>query len=295
VIKKISKNFTLSERKSHHLCACERTNNFQQSLRCHLKLPTGVIHLTLILTLFLTLIFVPLARAGKDLPAPRGMINDFAGIISAPYKEKMGFLAREVLNKTGVTLTVVTFKDIGGADIDEFTNKLYEKWGVGKRGEDKGVMILLALEERKLRIEVGYGLEGIIPDGLAGQIRDKAMIPYLKKGEYGPGLLNGLYATASIIARDKGIKLTGLPPTTKRVSSKRGSFSYGIIPFVFLLFIFFFLLRSRHIGIGPLFLLMLLGGGRGGFGGGSSFGGFGGGFGGFGGGLSGGGGASGSF
>lgn len=268
MIYKTSRNFTLSERKSRHF---------------------------ILFTLFLTVIFASLAWADKNLPAPKGLINDFAGIISPSIKEKMNLLALEVLDKTGATLTVVTFKDIGGANIDEFTNKIYEKWGVGKKGEDRGVMILLALKERRLRIEIGYGLEGIIPDGLAGQIRDKAMVPYLKKGEYGLGLLNGLYATASIIARDKGIKLTGLPSTPKRVSSKRGGSSYGIIPFIFLLFVFLFLFRSRRIGIGTFFLLMLLGGGRGGFGGSSSFGGFGGGFGGFGGGMSGGGGASGGF
>jgi uncharacterized protein len=191
VIYNTSRNFTLSERKSRHF---------------------------ILFTLFLTVIFASLAWADKNLPAPQGLINDFAGIISPSIKEKMNIVAREVLDKTGATLTVVTFKDI----------------------------------------------EGIIPDGLAGQIREKAMVPYLKKGEYGSGLLNGLYATAGIIARDKGIKLTGLPPTQKKVSSKRGSSSYGIIPFVFLLFVFLFLFRSRRIGIGTFFLLMLLGGGRGG-------------------------------
>jgi uncharacterized protein len=248
-----------------------------------------------LLTLFLFPSFVILAWAERKLPSPQGPINDFAGIIPPDYEQKMNLLALEVLNKTGATLTVVTFKDIGGANIDEFTNRLYEAWGVGKRGEDRGVMFLVALKERKLRIEVGYGLEEIIPDGLAGQIRDQAMVPYLKKGEYGLGLLNGLYATASIIAKDKGITLTGLPPAPKRVPSRGRGFSFGIFPFLFLLFIFWILARSRHMGIGTLFLLLMLGGGRGGFGGHSGFGGFGGGFGGFGGGMSGGGGASGSF
>ena len=160
-------------------------------------------------------------------------------------------------------------------------------------------MILVALKERKIRIEVGYGLEGIIPDGLAGQIRDQAMVPYLKKGEFGPGLLSGLYAMAGIISKDRGIELTGMPATPQVVTSKRSRATYGIFPFLFLLFIFLIFLRSRRMGMGTFFLLMLLGGGRGGFGGrgsfGGGFGGCGGGFGGFGGGLSGGGGASGSF
>ena len=240
-------------------------------------------------------LFVPLAWGEQELPSPRGLVNDFAGVIASEYQEKINLLALEVLNKTGATLTVVTLKDIGGANIDEYTNRLYEKWGVGKKGEDRGVMLLVALKERRLRIEVGYGLEGIIPDGLAGQIRDKAMIPYLKKGEYGLGLLNGVYAVASVIAKQEGITLTGSPPVPKRVSSRRRGISFGIFPFLFLLFVFWLLARPRRGGAIALFPLLFLGAGRGGFGRGGSFGGFGGGFGGFGGGMSGGGGASGGF
>jgi uncharacterized protein len=258
--------------------------------------------LLLPLTFFLTLISIHPLWGDEPYPAPRGLINDFANVIPPAYEERMNSIAREVLAKADATLTVVTLKDIGGADIDEFTNRLYERWGVGKKGEDRGVMILIALEERKIRIEVGYGLEGIIPDGLAGQIRDQAMVPYLSKGEFGPGLLNGLYALAGIIAKDRGIELAGEPAAPRVITSKRSRTVYGIFPFLFLLFIFLFLFRSGRRGMGTLLLLMLLGGGRGGFRGrgsmggfGGGFGGFGGGFGGFGGGMSGGGGASGSF
>jgi uncharacterized protein len=260
------------------------------------------LHFAFLLSFFLTLGSLHPAWGDEPFPAPQGLINDFANVIPRSYEEKMVSLAREVLSKAGATLTVVTLKDIGGANIDEFTNRLYEEWGVGKKGEDRGVMILVALEERRIRIEVGYGLEGVIPDGLAGQIRDQAMVPYLKKGEFGPGLLNGLSAMAVIIAKDQGIELTGMFETPQTVSSKRSRATYGIFPFLFLLFLFLFLFRSGRMGIGTFLLLMLLGGGRGGFGGrgsmggfGGGFGGFGGGFGGFGGGMSGGGGASGSF
>ena len=257
----------------------------------------GLRHVTRITALLiLTFALVSaLAWAEEKFPAPVGLINDFAGIISPEHEEKMNLLAREVLYKAGATVTVVTLKDIGGANVDEFTNRLYEKWGVGKKGEDRGVMLLIALKERKVRIEVGYGLEGIIPDGLAGQIRDRAMVPYLKKGDYGPGLLNGLSAVASIIAKDKGITLTGLPPAPKTVSSRRRGYSFGIFPFLFLVFLFWILARPGRRGGFALLPLLFLGGGRGGSGGHGGFGGFGGGFGGFGGGMSGGGGASGGF
>ncbi len=207
------------------------------------------LHLVLLLTFFLILGFIRPVWGGETYPAPQGLINDFANVIPPAYEEKMDSLAREVLARAGATLTVATLKDIGGANIDEFTNRLYERWGVGKKGEDRGVMILVALKERKIRIEVGYGLEGIIPDGLAGQIRDQAMAPYLKKGEFGPGLLTGLYAMAGIIAKDRGIELTGMPATPQVVTSKRSRATYGIIPFLFLLLKFLFLFRTRRMGL----------------------------------------------
>jgi len=259
--------------------------------------PKTVLRLLLPLAFFLSLLSIHPALGDEPFPAPQGLINDFADIIPPAYEEQMNSLSREVLEKADAALTVVTFKDIGGADIDEFTNRLYERWGVGKKGEDRGVMILVALKERRIRIEVGYGLEGIIPDGLAGQIRDQAIVPYLKKDEFGPGLFNGLAALAGIIAKDQGIELLGKPALPQSATSKP-SRTYGIFPFLFLLFLFIFLLRSGRLGIGTFLLLMLLGGGRGGSRGGGSIGGFsgfGGGFGGFGGGMSGGGGASGSF
>jgi uncharacterized protein len=257
-----------------------------------------VLSFLLPLTFFLSLLSIHPVLGDEPYPAARGLINDFADIIPPADEEQMNSLSREVLEKADATLTVVTLKDIGGADIDEFTNRLYERWGVGKKGEDRGVMILVALKERRIRIEVGYGLEGVIPDGLAGQIRDQAIAPYLKKGEFGPGLINGLSALAGIIAKDRGIELAGKPATPHEGTSKGSRTAYGIFPFLFLLFLFFFLFRAGRLGIGTFLLLMLLGGGRGGFRGGSSMGGFsgfGGGFGGFGGGMSGGGGASGSF
>ncbi|MFW6147729.1 MAG: TPM domain-containing protein [Thermodesulfobacteriota bacterium] len=261
--------------------------------------------LLLPITFFLALLLARPAFPDDPYPVPQGLINDFAHVIPPAYEERMDSLAREVLEKADAAVAVVTLEDIGGADIDEYTNKLYERWGIGKKGEDRGAMILVALQERKIRIEIGYGLEGIIPDGLAGQIRDQAIVPYLKNGEFGPGLFNGLAALSGIIAEDRGIELAGksdIPDARPAAASKRSRSIYGILPFLFLLFVFLFLFRSGRGGMGTFLLLMLLGGGRGGFGGrgsmgghGSGFGGFGGGFGGFGGGMSGGGGASGSF
>ncbi|MGD8227107.1 MAG: TPM domain-containing protein [Desulfobacteraceae bacterium] len=248
------------------------------------------------LSLFiLAFVLTPLfSSAEQPFPKPKGLVNDFANVISSSYKQQLIDITTELLNKTGTPVVVVTMSDIGGEDYNEYANRLYETWGIGKKGEDKGVLIFVAIKERKMRIEVGYGLEGIIPDGLAGEIRDRYMIPYLKQNKFGEGLLNGTAAVSQIIAKDAGVKLTGQVPV-KAPKKRRSRFSF--LPLLLIFFIFVFLGRRRS-GSWIFFLPLLMGGGgprHGGGGFGGSFGGFGGGFGGFGGGMSGGGGAGGSF
>jgi len=223
---------------------------------------------------------------GADFPKPSGLINDFAGLIPQGDEQRMEMLAEEILQKTGTSVVVATMQTIGDADVPTYVNQLYQAWGIGKKGEDKGVLIFLALKERRIRIETGYGVEGILPDGLVGEILDTYAVPFLKKGEYEKGLFNALAAVSQVIAKDANINLTGeikvyRPP-------RRAARRIGLFPLLFFILILFAFLRRGRRGLLPLFILSSMGG-RGGFGGG--FGGFGGGFGGFGGGMSGGGGA----
>lgn len=252
----------------------------------------GVVLATVLL---LTLANPMVGQAGNDLPRPRGLVNDFANVISSQYEQKLTEVTGELLKKTEIPVVVVTMPDIGGEDYNEYANRLYEAWGIGKKGDDRGVLVFVTLKERKMRIEVGYGLEGLIPDGLAGEIRDKYMVPYLKQDRFGEGILNGTLAIANIIAQDAHVRLTGQMPV-KRPAGRRSLFS-AFLPILILFLLLFGMGRRRgRGGLLPLLLLMSMGGsgyGRGGFGG--SFGGFGGGFGGFGGGMSGGGGAGGGF
>jgi len=128
----------------------------------------------------------------EEFPKHTGLINDFAGVIPQSEKQKMNILATEVLQKTGTSVVVVTMPTVGDSDVVIYTNELYQAWGIGKKGEDKGVLILLAVKERRIRIETGYGVEGILPDGRVGEILDKYAVPLLKKGAYGKGLYNAL-------------------------------------------------------------------------------------------------------
>jgi uncharacterized protein len=246
----------------------------------------------------LCLIPISAVKAERPFPKPKGLVNDFANVISPAYLQKLTAVTGALFQKTGIPVVVVTMPDIGGAEYNDYANRLYKAWGIGKKGEDKGVLIFVTVKERKMRIETGYGVEGILPDGLVGEIRDRYMIPFLKQDKFGEGLVAGASAVARVIAKASGIELSGQMP--KKTVKKRGGFSF--FPIIIILIIIM-LISKRRGGSWFFFLPLLFGlSGGGGFGSryssggtGGSFGGFGGGFGGFGGGMSGGGGAGGGF
>ncbi len=242
--------------------------------------------------------------AADKYPAPRGAVNDFANIIDPENAAKMEALAREVLEKTGMAVVVATVPAIGeNEDYNMYANGLYKAWGIGKKGEDKGVLIFLTLKERKIRIETGYGVEGILPDGRVGEILDKYVMPFLKEGNYGKGLYYAMYNCSEYIAKDAGVQLTGAPvPYQYRHHRYKEDNDISIYKVLFFFIIFILLLCSKTGRTILLFLFLsgIRGGGGGYYGGGGGSGGFsggfggfggGGGFGGFGGGMSGGGGA----
>ena len=149
-------------------------------------------------------------------PRPKGTaVNDFAGVIDPENSAKMESLAHEILQKTGASVVVATVATIGeNEDLRLYASGLYQAWGIGKKGEDKGVLIFLTVKERKIRIETGYGVEGILPDGLVGEILDKYVIPQLKAGETGKGMYNAMFACGAYIAKASGVELTGSPLLT---------------------------------------------------------------------------------
>jgi uncharacterized protein len=227
--------------------------------------------------------------AAEKYPSPRGTaVNDFANIIDQANAAKMESLAREILQKTGAAVVVATMPELGPTEeITLYVNGLYKAWGIGQKGKDKGVLIFLAVKERKIRIETGYGVEGILPDGLVGEILDKYVVPQLKTGEYGNALYNAMFACGAYIAKDAGVQLTGVsaPYRSKARPEKKGFNVVALIIFLIVAAVILGTKTGRSM-LPWILLLLVSGGGRGGGGGG----GFGGGFGGFGGGGSGGGG-----
>lgn len=245
----------------------------------------------------LTWIFVAIIGVqsvfADNFPGLRGPVNDFASVISSRYEQQMQDLAVEVLQKTGASVVVATVTDLSGYTPQEYANLLFEKWGIGQKGIDKGVLLLLSIEKdaRNIWIEVGYGLEGILPDGKVGRIIDDYMMDSFRQGDYGAGLLNGMAAVSQIVARDAGVSLSGSVATRQAVRQTGKKEGGGIGTLVFFIVL---MIVTRGRILPWLIMGSMMGGGRsrGGFGGGFSGGGF---SGGFGGGMSGGGGAGRSF
>ena len=242
---------------------------------------------------------------------PTGYVTDLANVIAPDSKARLEALCTEVEQKTGAQIAVVTVHSIENESIENYAADLFKQLGVGHKGDDRGVLLLIAPDLHQYKVEVGYGLEPVITDGRAGDA-GRAMVPQLRQNNFGGAIETATWQLANFIAADRGVTLSGQPPAPA-APEPDGNTAMSIGWLIFFLIIVFFMGRtlSRGGGLGWFILGMLFGGGGrrgggwrgGGFGGysggdGGGFGGYsggGGGFGGFGGGSSGGGGASGSW
>lgn len=152
---------------------------------------------------------------------PRGFVSDFANVISAADEQQLTAMIAELERKTGAEIAVVTIQSLEGGEIDDFTTRLFNRWGVGKKALDNGVMFLAAMDDHKMRIEVGYGLEGAIPDSKAGRIRRDVITPCFKKNKYSQGIVEGVVALSREIHRYAGLpfKYAPLQSRTRRSNS----------------------------------------------------------------------------
>ena len=273
-----------------------------------------------LLCIFFALLFVAGSASADDTRkiSPTGYVTDLAGVIPPDTHQRLETLCTELEQKTGAQLAIVTVRSLDDRPVEDYAVDLFKHLGVGGKKQDSGVLLLLAPNDRKYRVEVGYGLEPIINDARAGDA-GRAMVPLLRQNDFGSAVEVAAWQLAKYIADDRGVTLSGRPPARPVASARQQRESpISFFWILFVLFIFFQIFRSsvagsaRRRGRGGMdgcwwLLPFLLGGGGGGggrgwgggggnwggggFGGGSS----GGGFGGFGGGSSGGGGASGSW
>ncbi len=232
---------------------------------------------------------------------PQGYVSDFAGVLDADSKAALEQYCAMVEKSTGVQMALVTVKSLEGEPIEDVANDIFHSFGVGKKGKDDGVMLLLAIDDHRSRLEVGGGLGGVLPDAMDGLVLE-SMRPALRQGQYGPALIAAADTIGATIAKAKGVTLaTGLPSPRTYQPRDSGGIPWPMILGGIVLLLFLMRAGSGRGGGGFLTGMLLgnlLGGGGGYRGGGGGFGGGdggGGGFGGFGGGDSGGGGASGSW
>jgi uncharacterized protein len=238
------------------------------------------------------------AERVEDLPKPTDYVSDFAHVLSPGTIARLDRLCAQLdHSQTNAQIAVVTIHTLDGADPAEFANSLEDKWKMGRKGSDRGVLIFLAVNDHKRRIEVGYGLEGILPDGKVGDI-GREMVPALRANNFDGAVTLAVGEVAQVIAADANVTLNDQPTYARRPA--RQHVNAGKLVFLIILLIFFggFHLLRFLLGFG--LISGFRGGpwiGGGGFGGGGfgGGGGGGGGFGGFGGGGFGGGGAGGDW
>ena len=221
--------------------------------------------------------------AEPTIPAPRGWLTDTANVVGPEAARRIAAVCEELAQTTGAEIAVLTVETT--APLDDFTYalKVAEAWRPSRKGEDLGLVFLVATRDRKLRILTGYGLEGILPDGLVGAIPDEEIVPSFRAGRIDEGILRGVLALAGHIAAARGVTLTGVPPLRSRAEPTPlppGAVLFGVLLFLFLLYALsrsprrstWYVRPGFGVGFGNGF-----GGGGGGFGGFGGSGGFGGG------------------
>jgi uncharacterized protein len=248
-------------------------------------------------------LLAPIAALALDIPpAPTQWVTDKAGILSASQVDTLNRKLQDFEQSSGAQFIIYIFPSLGSEALEDFTIRSATKWKVGQKKYDNGLILFVFVQEKKLRIEVGYGLEGTITDAFSSRVIRDYIAPHFQKGDW----YGGLDAAAdAVIAKIKGGEAP-VPPLQPRSSSQpsgTGNAASSIIPFLIVIVVLFFIVpmftRGRRAGgCGGCFWPMLfMGGGRGTTFGGGGFSGFGGGGGGFsgGGGGFGGGGASGGW
>ncbi|MBI4329574.1 MAG: TPM domain-containing protein [Chloroflexi bacterium] len=200
----------------------------------------------------------------QGYPTPVGMVNDFAGVMSKDAVQALETELQKVRDETTAEVAVAIVPSLGERTVEEYAVGLFEEWEIGKKGKDNGVLLLVAVQERRIRIEVGYGLEPVITDGRAGRIIREKVTPLLAEGEYDKGIVLGATALAELVRTDQ-------PPEALEDNLVRDRFEeWGWLLWpvgLFSLYAFGYMARTREIGFGGVwgagvgaFLGLLVGG-----------------------------------
>jgi uncharacterized protein len=208
--------------------------------------------LLLVLAVVSVILLLPLGTAfvsAQNFPELTGYVNDYAGIMTPQGKAQLEAKLSQLEKDTTAQVFVATVKSLEGDDIQDYANRLFEKWKIGQKDKNNGVLFIVALDDRKMWIEVGYGLEPIITDARAGRIRDDDVIPMFKKGDYEGGTVAGVSKIEEYIRN-------GTPPAPLEENPVKNIFGNWVVAFFILSFITIylsgFMARSKSIWLGGI-------------------------------------------
>jgi uncharacterized protein len=199
-----------------------------------------------IVFLCICICFIVVAHAWAKIPKKQNkLVSDFAGILSDKVETRINRLLDSTEKSTGAEIAVVTVRSLDGMSVEEYAVRLFNKWGIGKKGEDNGVLFLVAPNERQMRIEVGYGLEPVITDGRAGYIRD-SVLRFFRAGDYDEGILQGSIHIASLVTGKEPVPI----PTPKVMPQAASDTPWPMKVFIILFFALFITLGFVTLGYG---------------------------------------------
>ncbi|MCX6625199.1 MAG: TPM domain-containing protein [Acidobacteria bacterium] len=223
-----------------------------------------------VVRLCLALLALAGAAVALDLTnlKPEGYVSDYSGVVDEASRGQLERYGAALEQATGAQIALVTLPTLDGEPVEDVANALFRKWGIGKKGQDTGVLLLLVTKDRRSRLEVGYGLEPIMPDGFAGGML-RQMRPALQQNRYGEALVIAAQQIGDRIAQEKGVKIESLP-RRQPVRRQREHLPWPMIIGGIVLLLFLVLSRGGGGGGGGFLTGLLLGGlmGRGGGGGG---------------------------
>src|SRR5262245_54845216 len=198
-----------------------------------------------LLSIFLALFCIADRASADDVRkiSPTGYVTDLAGVLPPDTQQRLETLCTDLEQKTGAQLAIVTVRSLDDRPVEDYAVDLFKHLGVGAKRPDSGVLLLLAPNDRKYRIEVGYGLEPVINDARAGDA-GRAMVPLLRQNDFGSAVEVAAWQLAIYIADDRGVTLSGRPPARPVANTRQRESPISFFWILFVLFIFFQILRS---------------------------------------------------